>query len=195
MKFILLVLLVLSIFVCCSQKEKVETSELQKDTLVSSNHSQSISLDFQTINQKPIPSNLLSKIFPQGIGELKLDKINKGNIRYSGLTVNSASAEYLSTLGLVIVFIYDYSTYSNLPEHLKNFFELKPTKDVLFFKNGIGVFSSDELSNGDKLDVVYYGRFHIKIEAINFPNFSETATYVFQNLNLKIIEDLIKVAE
>lgn len=195
MKFILLVLLVLSVFVCCSQKEKVESSELQKDTLVSSNHSRSIPLDFQTINQKSIPLNVLSKIFPPRIGELKLDKINKGSIRYSGLTVNTASAEYLSTLGLVIVYIYDYLSYSNLPDYLKNFYELKPTKDVHFFKNGIGVFSSDELSNGNKLDVVHYGRFHIKIEAINFPNFSETATDILQNLNLKIIEDLIKVAE
>lgn len=195
MKFILFILLVLSIFVCCSQKEKFESSELQKDTLVSSNHSQSIPLDFQTINQKPIPSNVLSKIFPPRIGEMKLDKINKGNINYSGLTINTVSAEYISPLGLVIVFIYDYMSYSNLPDYLKNFYELKPTKDVLFFKNGIGVISYDEVSNGTKMDVVYYGRFHIKIEAINFPNFSETATDIFQNLNLKIIEDLIKVAE
>ncbi len=195
MKFLPFALLVLSIFVCCSKKEKVESSEIQKDTLVSSKQSQSIPLDFQTINHNTIPSNTLSKIFPQRIGELRLDKINKGKINYSGLTVNTASAEYVSTLGLVVVFIYDYLSFSNLPDHLKNYYEMKPTTDFHFFKNGIGVFSSDELSKGNKLDVVYYGRFHIKIEAINFPNFSETATDIFQNLNLKILDDLIKVKE
>jgi hypothetical protein len=194
MKAILFVIFTLLMFSGCSKKEKADNQQQVADTTISF-ESKPMASDFQNISTEPISSDVLKKIFPESFGDLRLDKVNTGKIKYSSLTVNTASGEYVSSLGLVVIYIYDYLSFSNLPEHLKNLYELKPGKDVYFIKNGAGVFSSDELSNGSKLDLVYYGRFHIKIEAINYPNFRETAMDLVQNLNFSVLEKLIKVKE
>jgi len=194
MKAILFVIFTLLMFSGCSKKEKADNQQQVADTTISF-ESKPMASDFQNISTEPISSDILKKIFPESFGDLRLDKVNTGKIKYSSLTVNTASGEYVSSLGLVVIYIYDYLSFSNLPEHLKNLYELKPGKDVYFIKNGAGVFSSDELSNGSKLDLVYYGRFHIKIEAINYPNFRETAMDLVQNLNFSVLEKLIKVKE
>jgi len=175
----------------CSKKETNFQQELTSDTSVSSDN-RTIVKDFPMINQKPISSDLLSKIFPESFGNLKLDKVNKGKINYSTFAINTASGEYVSSLGLVVIYIYDYVSFSNLPEHLQNLYNLKPGKDVHLFKNGIGMFSSDEISNANRLDLIYYGRFYIKIEAVNYPNFRETAMDLLHNLNLAFLDNLIK---
>ncbi|ROL58971.1 hypothetical protein D9V87_07190 [Bacteroidetes/Chlorobi group bacterium MS-B_bin-24] len=192
MKAILFAILTLLMFSGCSKKEKADNQQQVADTTISF-ESKPIVSNYQNISTEPISSDILKKIFPESFGDLRLDKVNTGKIKYSSLTVNTASGEYVSSLGLVVIYIYDYLSFSNLPEHLKNLYELKPGKDVYFIKNGAGVFSSDELSNGSKLDLVYYGRFHIKIEAINYPNFRETAMDLVQNLNFSVLEKLIKV--
>jgi len=192
MKAILFAILTLLMFSGCSKKEKSDNQQQVADTTISF-ESKPIVSNYQNISTEPISSDILKKIFPESFGDLRLDKVNTGKIKYSSLTVNTASGEYVSSLGLVVIYIYDYLSFSNLPEHLKNLYELKPGKDVYFIKNGAGVFSSDELSNGSKLDLVYYGRFHIKIEAINYPNFRETAMDLVQNLNFSVLEKLIKV--
>lgn len=194
MKAILFAIFTLLMFAGCSKKEKVDNQRQVGDTTISF-ESKPMASDYQNISTEPISSDVLKKIFPESFGDLRLDKVNTGKIKYSSLTVNTASGEYVSSLGLVVISIYDYLSFSNLPEHLKNLYELKPGKDVYFIKNGAGVFSSDELSNGSKLDLVYYGRFHIKIEAINYPNFRETAMDLVQNLNFSVLEKLIKVKE
>jgi hypothetical protein len=194
MKAILFAIFTLLMFAGCSKKEKVDNQRQVGDTTISF-ESKPMASDYQNISTEPISSDVLKKIFPESFGDLRLDKVNTGKIKYSSLTVNTASGEYVSSLGLVVIYIYDYLSFSNLPEHLKNLYELKPGKDVYFIKNGAGVFSSDELSNGSKLDLVYYGRFHIKIEAINYPNFRETAMDLVQNLNFSVLEKLIKVKE
>jgi hypothetical protein len=194
MKAILFAIFTLLMFSGCSKKEKADNQQQVADTTISF-ESKPIISNYQNISTEPISSDILKKIFPESFGDLRLDKVNTGKIKYSSLTVNTASGEYVSSLGLVIIYIYDYLNFSNLPEHLKNLYELKPGKDVYFIKNGAGVFSSDELSNGSKLDIVYYGRFHIKIEAINYPNFRETAMDLVQNLNFSVLEKLIKVKE
>jgi len=194
MKAILFAILTLLMFSGCSKKEKSDNQQQVADTTISF-ESKPIVSNYQNISTEPISSDILKKIFPESFGDLRLDKVNTGKIKYSSLTVNTASGEYVSSLGLVVIYIYDYLSFSNLPEHLKNLYELKPGKDVYFIKNGAGVFSSDELSNGSKLDLVYYGRFHIKIEAINYPNFRETAMDLVQNLNFSVLEKLIKVKE
>jgi|GEM_PF-2066056 len=194
MKAILFVIFTLLMFSGCSKKEKADNQQQVADTTISF-ESKPMASDYQNISTEPISSDVLKKIFPESFGDLRLDKVNTGKIKYSSLTVNTASGEYVSSLGLVVIYIYDYLSFSNLPEHLKNLYELKPGKDVYFIKNGAGVFSSDELSNGSKLDLVYYGRFHIKIEAINYPNFRETAMDLVQNLNFSVLEKLIKVKE
>jgi hypothetical protein len=194
MKAILFVIFTLLMFSGCSKKEKVDNQRQVGDTTISF-ESKPIVSNYQNISKEPISSDILKKIFPESFGDLRLDKVNTGKIKYSSLTVNTASGEYVSSLGLVVIYIYDYLSFSNLPEHLKNLYELKPGKDVYFIKNGAGVFSSDELSNGSKLDLVYYGRFHIIIEAINYPNFRETAMDLVQNLNFSVLEKLIKVKE
>lgn len=194
MKAILFAIFTLLMFSGCSKKEKADNQQQVADTTISF-ESKPMASDFQNISTEPISSDILKKIFPESFGDLRLDKVNTGKIKYSSLTVNTASGEYVSSLGLVVIYIYDYLSFSNLPEHLKNLYELKPGKDVYFIKNGAGVFSSDELSNGSKLDLVYYGRFHIKIEAINYPNFRETAMDLVQNLNFSVLEKLIKVKE
>jgi hypothetical protein len=194
MKAILFAIFTLLMFSGCSKKEKADNQQQVADTTISF-ESKPIVSNYQNISTEPISSDILKKIFPESFGDLRLDKVNTGKIKYSSLTVNTASGEYVSSLGLVIIYIYDYLNFSNLPEHLKNLYELKPGKDVYFIKNGAGVFSSDELSNGSKLDIVYYGRFHIKIEAINYPNFRETAMDLVQNLNFSVLEKLIKVKE
>jgi len=194
MKAILFAIFTLLMFSGCSKKEKADNQQQVADTTISF-ESKPIASNYQNISTEPISSDILKKIFPESFGDLRLDKVNTGKIKYSSLTVNTASGEYVSSLGLVVIYIYDYLSFSNLPEHLKNLYELKPGKDVYFIKNGAGVFSSDELSNGSKLDLVYYGRFHIKIEAINYPNFRETAMDLVQNLNFSVLEKLIKVKE
>jgi hypothetical protein len=194
MKAILFAIFTLLMFSGCSKKEKADNQQQVGDTTISF-ESKPMASDYQNISTEPISSDVLKKIFPESFGDLRLDKVNTGKIKYSSLTVNTASGEYVSSLGLVVISIYDYLSFSNLPEHLKNLYELKPGKDVYFIKNGAGVFSSDELSNGSKLDLVYYGRFHIKIEAINYPNFRETAMDLVQNLNFSVLEKLIKVKE
>lgn len=194
MKAILFAILTLLMFSGCSKKEKSDNQQQVADTTISF-ESKPIVSNYQNISTEPISSDILKKIFPESFGDLRLDKVNTGKIKYSSLTVNTASGEYVSSLGLVVIYIYDYLSFSNLPEHLKNLYELKTGKDVYFIKNGAGVFSSDELSNGSKLDLVYYGRFHIKIEAINYPNFRETAMDLVQNLNFSVLEKLIKVKE
>ncbi len=144
---------------------------------------------------KPIPYEELSQIFPKNISELQLEKINKGTINYTGLIINSASAEYSSHNGLILVYVYDYLNFSNLPNHLKSIFEISTKSDIFSIENGLGRFSLDEISHSNYLDLVYLKRFHIKIESINYPNFQDEAKHILSSLYLNRLLKSVKVGK
>ncbi|MFN3781044.1 MAG: hypothetical protein ACK4SO_02580 [Candidatus Kapaibacteriota bacterium] len=158
------------------------------------------SFNIDTINKsqtkvQPVPIETLIKVFPTKILDFKLEKTNKGTMNYLNTQINIASAEYLSQNNIVIIYIYDYWNFSNLPSYLKTLFELSQRDEILTINKGIGRFSSGTLSNVNSFDYVWYYRFHIKIEAIDFPEFRESVTSIINSLNLNLLENTLKVAQ
>ncbi|ROL56939.1 hypothetical protein D9V84_05795 [Bacteroidetes/Chlorobi group bacterium Naka2016] len=183
-------LLLCFILVSCSKKE-TSNEQISSNFDTTNKKNELFSFGVDTVSQlspsKPFTSEQLARIFPIKILDFKLDKVNKGTINYSGNVINSASAEYHSPNGLIVVYVYDYTKFENLPYHLRSIFELSPKDEIFSFENGFGRFSSDNLSPAQGLDYIYLKRFHIKIEGVNFPNFNESALDILNHLNLSLL--------
>ncbi|MFN3306775.1 MAG: hypothetical protein ACK42Z_06280 [Candidatus Kapaibacteriota bacterium] len=191
--------LFLILFASCHKRTEHFEHNSKKDsyTYKTTEH---FSFNIDTINQsqtkvQPVPIETLIKVFPTKILDLKLEKTNKGTMNYLNTQINIASAEYLSPNNIVIIYIYDYLNFSNLPSYLKTLFELSQRDEIITINKGIGGFSSGTLSNVNSFDYIWYYRFHIKIEAIDFPEFRESVTSIINSLNFNLLENTIKVAQ
>lgn len=195
MKLLLIFLFVIYfISISCSKKTNYNNQNFpdnSKTEQLTTPHQKTIEFS----STKPIPYEVLSQIFPKNISELQLEKINKGTINYTGLVINSASAEYSSSNALILVYVYDYLNYSNLPNHLKSIFELSTKSDIFSIENGLGRFSLGDISHSNYLDLVYLNRFHIKIESINYPNFQDEAKHIVNSLYLNRLLNSVKVGK
>lgn len=188
----LLILLFSLLIVNCSKKDKSNTQEnIEFDTNKPKAEYFTFNVDTfsNQATSKPLLPEALAKIFPPKILDFNIDKVNKGTINYSGNTINSASAEYISNNGLMVVYVYDYKSFANLPYYLRNMFELTTKDEIINIPNGVVRFSTDNLSTRESLECIYNYRFHIKIEAVNFPNFREAALDILNHLDLtKLLE-------
>jgi hypothetical protein len=193
MKLFFYFLLTISFLLCSCSKTKEEAFEASsKKQITRDSNNFLFSFDVDTTKDKNIKVNelsfeKLSAVFPKNIFDLRLDKINKGNINISGTSIKTVSAEYVSKGGLIVVYVYDYLKFSNLPEHLRSLFELTRKDEIINLRNGVGCFNADELSRVQTFEYIYLNRFHIKIEAINYPNFRESALDIVNNLNLGVL--------
>ncbi|MGB9912919.1 MAG: hypothetical protein ACPLRO_06075, partial [Candidatus Kapaibacteriota bacterium] len=182
--FVYILWLCIFLFSCSNKTDEQKNISTTLDSVKKNLFTFSIDTNQNQVIVKPFPPEKLAKIFPTNIFEFKLDKINKGTINYSGNLINSASAEYVSRDGLIIVYIYDYTKFSNLPYYLRNLFELSTKDEILSISNGVAKFSYDNLSSSESLDCIISNRFHIKIEGVHYPNFRESALDILNNLNL-----------
>jgi len=182
----------------CGKKEENKIAFNQRDTLPvinkveNSNFSESASLRNTSGRIKPLDFKSIAQIFPKTIGNLVLQKTNRGQIISQGVKYNSVSAEYVSDNGLMIIYCYDYLDAGNLPDYLKNLISSPVDENVFQIASGKGKLLHDQLTGGDKCEVVYSNRFHIKIEAINYPNFNKEVIDIINNLNLSKLNESSK---
>lgn len=183
---------------CSKRTDDIELSS--KNRIDTNNRTEHFSFNTDTMNQtqtmkQPTPLETLIKVFPRKILDFELEKTNKGTLNYSNILVSSASAEYLTKNSIIIIYIYDYIIFSNLPTHLKNLFELSQKDEIITINNGVGRFSTEYLSNVNSFDFIWNYRFHIKIEAINYPEFREGINDIINSLNLKALKNSFKVTK
>lgn len=197
MKNQVLIFVLIFVFFCsCSRNTKNKNTDLpNSDTVLAKKELFSFGKESNEPSNpnNPLPLNQLEKIFPKNILDLNLEKVNKGSFIQSGLKFNSVSAEYVSNNGLVLVYVYDYINFSNLPYHLRSLFELTPKEEIISIKDGVGRLTTDELSHSKTLDVIYLNRFHIKVEALHYPNFRENAIEIVNSLYLTFLSNSVKV--
>lgn len=193
--FIFIIIFFLFQISCSKKSEHIEREQVDNDKPNKELYSFDIDTNESKNVGRPISLDLMQKIFPKNILDLTLEKVNKGTINFSGISFNSVSAEYVSNNGLVVVYVYDYINFSHLPYHLRNLFELTPKEEIISIKDGIGRITSNELSHSKQLDVIYLKRFHIKVEAINYPNFRESATEIVNSLYLTVLSSSVKVGK
>lgn len=189
---------ILLAMVNCGKKEENKIASNSQDTLPlikkveDSNPSGIISPRNTSSSVKPLDFKSIVQIFPQKIGNLVLQKTNKGQIINHGIKYNSVSAEYISNNGLMIIYCYDYLNANNLPDYLRNLISSPIDENVFQIANGKGKLLHDQLTGSDKCDVVYSNRFHIKIEVINYPNFYREVSNIINNLNLSKLDESSK---
>ncbi len=193
------VILYLLLFVSCSKRTE-ELGHVSNNNTSTKNRTEHFSFNLDTIKQphtkiQPVPLESFIKVFPPKILDFKLEKTNKGTMNYLNTQINIVSAEYLSRSSVIVIYIYDYLSFSNLPSHLKALFELSQRDEIVTVNKGIGRFSSDVLSNVNNFEYIWYNRFHIKIEAIDFPEFRESVTDILNSLNLNLLENSLKVTQ
>lgn len=186
----------------CSKKSSDKSAFNQKDTLTSvqkvesSNFSKDSSISNTNNRVKPIDFKTIEQIFPKKIGNLILQKTNKGQIINQGIKYNSVSAEYVSINGPIIIYCYDYLLANNLPDYLRNLTKIhsgsSSNEDIFYIANGKGKLLQDQLTGGNKCDIVYSDRFHIQIEAINYSNFRNEVIDIINNLNLSKLNESSK---
>lgn len=183
-------ILILLVMVNCGKKEENKIAFNQQDTLpsikkiVDSNSLEFTSIQNTNSNAQPLDFKSIAQIFPQKIGSLVLQKTNRGQIISQGIKYNSVSAEYISNNGLMVIYCYDYLDANNLPDYLRNLISSPANENIFQIAGGKGKLLHDQLTGSDKCEVVYSNRFHIKIEAINYPNFHKEAIDIINNLNL-----------
>ncbi len=193
--FVLFILTLLAI-VNCGKREEDKIAFNQRDSLPSidkvedSNFSEATSLRNTSNSIKPLDFKSIAQIFPQKIGNLVLQKTNRGQIISQGIKYNSVSAEYISNNGLMIIYCYDYLDANNLPDYLRNLISSFANENTFQIAGGKGKLLHDQLTGGDKCEVIYSNRFHIKIEAINYPNFHKEVIDVINHLNLSKLNEL-----
>lgn len=195
--FVSFVLIILAM-VNCSKKEENKIAFNPQDTLPLTKKVKDSNLSEITLPQntstsaKPLDFKRIAQIFPKKIGNLVLEKTNRGQIINQGIKYNSVSAEYISNNGLMIIYCYDYLNANNLPDYLRNLISSPIDENVFQIANGKGKLLHDQLTGSDKCEVVYSNRFHIKIEAINYPNFHREAIDIINNLNLSKLNESSK---
>ncbi|MCX7879463.1 MAG: hypothetical protein N2517_02260 [Ignavibacteria bacterium] len=195
MRFLIPIFLMVLFSSSCSKErnEKLSQNIDSKSQVEKQSTKESINKEFYSETKaSPLKLDQLAEIVPKTILDIRLDKVNKGTTWLSGINVNTVSAEYVSSNGLIVIYIYDYITYKYLPYHLKNLFELSGNKEIFQFKNGIGRLSKDVYLGSGHCDFVYLQRFHIKIEAINYDNFQDVIFEILNSLNLEHLENLLK---
>ncbi|MCX7908127.1 MAG: hypothetical protein N2560_01230 [Ignavibacteria bacterium] len=188
-KLVLILLVLITALACSNKSKEFEQKNKIPDTNFKKNEKFSFNIDttLNFRNKKPVSKEILAKIFPQHIFDFKLEKVNKGTINHFGIQYNSASAEYISHEGLLLISIFDYVNFNQLPSHLKSIFELSHKDEVININNGLARISIDDLSHSNVIDIIYLQRFHIKIEAMNYPNFRESALDIINSLNFSIL--------